>query len=145
MQKPLIKQIWHPYWKWEEVKNNMWGQVDDHDSFLARAIEMTGNAKLYGKHMMFVVKKWRYSCEQNLSNTTQNRRAWIGHAAVAHAFQCPEDIVREAWWFLTDKQRDEANAQADKAIKFWEKQYVKKTNGKKCIRIGPRTDSVDIR
>lgn len=123
MQKPLIKQIWHPYWKWEENEYNMWGSVKDRDDFLQKAIVFTGNHELYGEYMQKVVAQWTFSCEHNLSNTTQNRRAWIGHAAVALAFQCPEDIVREAWWHLTDEQRDLANKQADKAIEIWERNH----------------------
>lgn len=116
----LIKQIYHPYWKWEEVKFNMWGGVSDPDDYLQKAIEFTGNHKLYGKWMRKVTRDWKYSCEHNLT-ATQNRQAWIGHAAVAYAFRCPEDIVRMAWWKLTEKQRILANKEADKAIKYWEK------------------------
>lgn len=126
MQKLLIKQIWHPYWKWEEVEYNMWGSVKDRETFLQKAIVFTGNHALYGEYMQKVVTLWKHSCEHNLSNTTQNRRAWIGHAAVALAFQCPEDIVREAWWHLTDEQRDLANNEADKAIELWERNHLEK-------------------
>jgi hypothetical protein len=121
MQKRLIKQKWHPYWKWEEVSHNMWGSVDDREAYIQNAIAFTGNHKRYGKYMRRVVKEWKYSCEHNLSNITQNRRAWIGHAAAALALRCPEDIVREAWWHLTDQQRELANNEADKAIDIWEK------------------------
>jgi len=120
MQKRLIKQVYHPYWKWEEVDYNMWGTVDNREEYLKKAIEFTGDYKLYGRWMKKVAKSWKYSCEHNLSNTTQNRQAWIGHAAVAFAFKCPEDIVREAWWHLTDEQRELANKEADKAINYWE-------------------------
>ena len=126
MKKHWIKRIYHPYWKWEEVKFNMWGRVDDKQEFLEKAIEFTGNYKLYGKYMMKVVKDWKYSCEHNLSDKSQNRQAWIGHAAAALALQCPEDIVRQAWWHLTDKQREMANKEADKAINYWEKNVYKK-------------------
>jgi len=123
--KTLIKKIWHPYWVWEEAKYNMWGSVMLEDRFLEKAIKFTGNHKLYGKWMMKVVKTWKYSCEHNLSDKSQNRQAWIGHAAVAFAFKCPEDITRKAWWQLTDKQRELANKEADKAIKYWEENYAK--------------------
>jgi hypothetical protein len=120
----LIERIYHPYSLWEEADTNMWGSVADKDAFLKVAIEFTGNHVLYGKHMEKVVSEWKYSCEHNLSNATQNRKAWIGHAACAYAFNCPEDIVRKAWSFLTDEQRILANEQADKAIKKWEAIYL---------------------
>lgn len=131
MKKTSIKQIWHPYWKWEEIKYNMWGQVADHETYLQKAIEFTGDHKRYGRWMMRVVHEWYFSCEHNLSNVTQNRQAWIGHAAVAMALRCPEDIVREAWWHLTDLQRELANKQADKAINYWERHYEKEHRTKR--------------
>lgn len=143
-KKISIKAIWHPYWKWEEVVYNMWGTVTDHDGFLKRAIKFTGNHKLYGKYMRIVVRKWRYSCEHNLSKIGTNRRAWVGHAAVALALQCPEDIVREAWWHLSDRQREFANKQADKAIKLWETNYVKETNKRKRVRSRAKKNRMDI-
>ena len=48
-----------------------------------------------------------------------------GHAAVAMAIQCPEDIVRLAWGYLTGEQQDLANAAAQRAIEFWESKNAK--------------------
>lgn len=121
-----IKRIYHPHYLWEEVGANMWGKVKDRDSYLGVAIEFTGNHELYGYHMKRVAKEWKHSCEHNLTNTTQNRRAWIGHAACAFAFACPEDIVREAWSHLTESQQFNANNMADIAILEWEKRQCQK-------------------
>ena len=121
-QKPLIERIFHPYWLWEEIKFNMWGSVENRKEFLQKAIEFTGDHLLYGESMMKVAQDWKYSCEHNLSDKQQNRQAWIGHAACALAIGCPEDIVREAWSYLTEGQRLLANLEADRAISFWEAQ-----------------------
>jgi hypothetical protein len=118
--KQSIKRIYHPYWLWEEYEHNMWGAVNDRAKFLKLAIKFTGDHKLYGRFMIQVIQKWKYSCEHNLSNLTQNRRAWIGHAACAIAHQIPEDIVREAWSHLTEEQQYLANKEADRAIEAWE-------------------------
>lgn len=120
-----IPRIWHPYWLWEENKYNMWGHVEIRYSWLQRAVEFTSDHKLYGKWMMKVVKDWKYSCEHNLSNIESNRRAWLGHAAVAYYMKCPEDIVRAAWAYLDEKQQQAANDEADKAIAYWEKKFKK--------------------
>lgn len=121
----MIERIYHPYWLWEEVQHNMWGKVDNRAHYLNMAIEFTGSTELYGEFMMRATLNWPYSCEHNLTNKTQNRKAWIGHAAVALAFQCPEDIVRKAWGFLTEKQQIEANDKAALAIQSWETSYAK--------------------
>lgn len=117
----MSTRIYHPYWVWEEVSFNMWGApLSDKSELLRKAIEFTGDHELYGSYMLKVAKEWKYSCEHNLTNKEQNRRAWIGHAACALAFKCPEGIVREAWSHLTDEQRIKANQEADNAIEWWE-------------------------
>ena len=123
--KPLTR-IYHPYWIWEEVSFNMWGNPNGNKKeLLAKVIEFTADHELYGSYMMRVAKEWINSCEHNLSNKEQNRRAWIGHAACALAFQCPEGIVREAWGSLSEEEQYLANKEADKAIKYWEEQCQK--------------------
>lgn len=115
-----IDRIYHPYWLWEETDSNMWGSVKDRKKYLKLAIEFTGDTALYGRWMLKVADKWRYSCEHNLTDVKQNRQAWIGHAACAMAHGLPEDIVREAWSYLTQEQQDAANKKADEAILYWE-------------------------
>jgi hypothetical protein len=56
-----------------------------------------------------------------LTDISQNRRAWIGHAACCMAIKCPEYITRSAWGYLTKEQQDLANAEADRAIAWWER------------------------
>lgn len=114
-------EIWHPYTTWEEMQFNMWGNVKDRAQWLQRAIDFTGNHELYGSWMLKVVDVWPMSCEQNLTKLDTNRKAWIGQAAVALAIQCPEDIVRQAWGFLSDEQQKLANKKAQEAIDKWEK------------------------
>lgn len=121
-----LTRVYHPYWVWEEVSFNMWGSANgDKASLLKQAIEFTGNHELYGGYMMRVTKEWPISCEHNLSNVEQNRKAWIGHAACALAFRCPEGIVREAWGHLSQDQQRLANEQAELAIKEWESSWQK--------------------
>jgi hypothetical protein len=35
------------------------------------------------------------------------------------AIKCPEDIVRQAWGYLTPEQQDKANKKAEEAIEIW--------------------------
>jgi len=98
----------------------MWGTSSDRREHLEWAIKFTGDHEKYGSWMLRVIEDWKYSCEHNLSNDTQNRKAWIGHAACAYANRCPEDIVRKAWGHLTEMQQLLANNAAQAAIKKWE-------------------------
>lgn len=116
-----FKRIYHPVELWEEVTFNMWGDCENEAAMLERAIKFTGNAKLYGSYMRRVVREWVYSCENALTDPHLNKRAWVGHAAAALAFRCPEDVTRKAWGYLTDEQRLLANTEASNAIGWWEK------------------------
>jgi hypothetical protein len=107
----------------------MWRKVSaaERIELLENARVFTGDASLYGSWMIRVTVDWPISCEQNLGFMGQNRQAWIGHAACCHAIQCPEDVTRQAWWLLTQDQRDAANAVADESIEAWEE--VQRTLG----------------
>ena len=115
---PAAGEIWHPFTKWEEVPHNMWGSVSHKQTWLEMAIAFTGNAELYGEWMHKVIELWPNSCQHNLTKPG-DKRAWLGHAAVALAIGCPEDIVRQAWGFLTEEQQIKANKQAEMAIEKW--------------------------
>lgn len=119
-----LKRIYHHVHAWEEVRHGMWDDVEDRKAHLAKAIAFTGNAKLYGSYMMRVIIEWPISCENALTDSALNQRAWIGHAACALAIGCPEDVTREAWGHLTDEQRFLANKEADRAIRCWRYAYA---------------------
>lgn len=109
----------------------MWRRVEvsDYSLLISCAIEFTGDHEKYGRAMIEVTEKWHRSCEHNLTDIGQNRRAWIGHAACQLAINCPEYIVREAWGMLIQEQRDAANAVADIAIEKWVHQHEKENSG----------------
>jgi hypothetical protein len=118
--------VWHRIEFWEEIKFNMWGSVNDAGDALEAAIKFTGDHKLYGSFMRRVIVEWPYSCENAFTDPILNRRAWVGHAAVALALGIPEDITRKAWGFLSDEQRLLANKEASRAIAQWELDYRKR-------------------
>lgn len=129
-----FERIYHHYLEWEEIDFNMWGSVIDRKLFLKKAIDFTGDHKKYGRFMMRVVKEWKVSCENALTDYSINRRAWVGHAACALALGCPEDITREAWGYLSNEQQLLANKKADEAIKAWEVYHFE--NGGLCVDVG---------
>jgi len=120
-----FERVYHPCCQWEELQSNMWGSVEYRPQFLARSIEFTGDHELYGSFMRRVISEWPISCENALTDYRINRKAWLGHAACALAFQCPEDITREAWGYLSNEQRALANRQAATTIGEWERAYAK--------------------
>lgn len=120
-----IPQVYHRVQEWEEVTHNMWGKVTDRNAYIQRAIQFTGNHIEYGRYMRRVCEEWPISTENAFTDPYLNHRAWVGHAACALAFNCPEDIVRQAWRFLTDEQKLLANKEASRAIADWRRAYIK--------------------
>ncbi len=120
-----LDRVYHPYWDWEEIDHNMWGVVDNRKLWLNRAVSFTGDHKKYGRFMFRVINEWPVSCENALTDYSINRKAWVGHAAVALAIGCPEYITRQAWGMLTDEQQLLANKEAERAIQTWEYNYIK--------------------
>ncbi len=120
-----LRRVYHPVSAWEEVRYNMWGRSTNPAADLEVAIDVTGGHELYGSWMIRVIHDWPVSCENALTDGLLNKRAWIGHAAVAYGYQIPENIVRKAWGCLDDDQRRLANAQAQNAIDTWEHNYRK--------------------
>ena len=123
MKRKTFKRVYHPFHLWEEVAANMWGRVEDRAEALERAIAFTGDHTLYGSYMRRVVQEWPISCENALTDSHLNQKAWVGHAAVALALRIPEDITRQAWGHLSDEQQLLANREAERAVAAWADSY----------------------
>ncbi len=134
MREKKILRVYRRYQEWEEVAFNMWGEVADKQQAVSRAIVFTGDDDKYGHYMMRVVYEWPVSCENALTDLSINRKAWIGHAAVALALNIPENITRIAWGSLSYEQQLLANKKASRAISVWEHNY-RESNGL-CDNVG---------
>jgi len=76
--------------------------------------------------MKRVVKEWPRTMLNSLTNTSINRRAFLGHCACSVEMNIPEYITRMAWKLLTDKQRYLADKVAQETIDEWVKEYEKR-------------------
>lgn len=123
-----IKRIFHHFDKCEEFKTDMWRAVDlkKREELQEHSRNLMIESDVFESVCMKVVSEWIFSCEANLSASSINHQAWIGHAACAYNHNAPEDITRLAWRTLTSEQQDLANLAADNAIKFWKKSHIKK-------------------
>lgn len=145
----MIKK-YHHYEVWEDYMHGMYKKLfgKERNIMLNKAITFTGNAQLYGEWMLKVVDQWPNSCEQNLTDIHVNQQAWIGHAACCMALECPEDLTRVAWGCLSKQQQEEANAQADIAIRIWNERQnnsVYSKVGKERLQAGnPRRSATSV-
>ena len=128
----ILKRVFHRYETWEETKAGLWkrptgelrGQLIDQCAlFMADTTQ-------FHQAMLQVPIQWPISCEVNFTTRSVNRQAWLGHAACCIALNCPEEPTRIAWWRLTQRQRDAADAAAAEVIEAWEENYVRGLDAK---------------
>lgn len=119
-----IKQVYIPYWLWEDYINGMWGKVDE--SRLQEAVDFTGDHIVYGSAMKEVIKAWPNTMLNSLTNNSINKRAFLGHCAVCYKIGITESTTRAAWKLLTDVQRFEADKVAQETINDWVNDYRNK-------------------
>lgn len=128
MRMGTIGQIFHHYKKWEDYQNGMWRRItgEERDLFLEKVVKFMRDIDLYGSWMLGVIDQWPITCEHNLTDNQINKKAWIGWAACCLAINCPEDITREGWHYLSNSEQDRANNKATFAINKWEQNYLSK-------------------
>lgn len=122
-----IKQVWVPYWEWEDWINGMWNKGDE--SQIQTAIEFTGDYVKYGNAMKEVIVAWPRTMLNSLTNSSMNKRAFLGHCAVCFKLGIPESITRMAWKLLTDQQRFDADKVAQETVNEWLENYERENRG----------------
>lgn len=113
-----MEQICHPYWDWEDYRNGFYAKLDKslEPEKIHLAVNLLSNELLFYSVAKEMLLKWPKSTEQNLTDDSINKRAWIGQSACCYSESVPEYLTREAWGQLTETQREKANSVADKVI-----------------------------
>jgi hypothetical protein len=106
----------NPYSDWEDYKAGMWSNENSGKEEKAKGL-LSDPMRLHAA-MRSVAFDWPIACEVNLSHPPNNR-AWLGQAACCYAVGANEESTRGAWGMLTDPQREQANAIADRVIQEW--------------------------
>ncbi len=65
-----------------------------------------------------LIVDWKHSCEQNLTNASMNRIAWLGQAAACYARGLPA-VFCGGFSMLTKEQQEAANEMALKYLNIW--------------------------
>ncbi len=122
-------RIFHTYDKWECVDygffNNKPKEMSKEDGEL-KYKEFLSDTKLFAKTLSKVIRKWKHSCEHNLSNDSMNRIAWLGQAAVCYHLGIPSSC-RGGFSLLTKKQKLAANMVAFRYLNKWLKNNDRET------------------
>jgi hypothetical protein len=119
-----MKQVFHPYQQWEGFKSGMYepcklGRADR----VMTAKQLLTNPEALKREMTRVTIEWPIETEHVLTDASISHRAWLGQSACNIYADVKEDETREAWGYLTEKQRREANRVADAVDDLWCKRY----------------------
>lgn len=116
-----MKQIYHPYWLWEDYKAGFYDNVagEQKKILMNKVLEMFNSKQLTKENMFFVVNNWKYSMEHNLSNNAINKIAYIGQSACCNYAGIPNSITMEMWSKLSKEVQERSNNIAIEAIELW--------------------------
>lgn len=121
----MIEQVFHHYEMWEDYQCGMYDELKEgRANRVELARDLLKNPVVCERWMREVIKRWKVATEQVFSNVHQNRKAWLGQAACCLYAGVKEDETREAWWLLTDEERNTANAIAETVIEDWENERL---------------------
>lgn len=115
-----MKRIFHHYSKWEDWKDGLYRESVDEATTVGRAKRLLADTDALLYAMTQVIDQYVCSAEQNLSNRSRNRQAWLGQSACCFVCGAPEHLTKAAWHELSPAEQDRANAVADKVIAIWE-------------------------
>lgn len=119
-----MKQVFHPYQTWEGYKSGMYEpQKDGRSNRVMKAQRLLTDLEALKREMTRVTVEWPIETEHVLTDKSISHRAWLGQSACNIYADVKEDETREAWGYLTNKQRKEANKVADAVDRQWCEQY----------------------
>lgn len=116
-----MKQIYKPYWQWEDYKNGMYNKIEksEQKNMVDKTLIFMNNTELFGEAMRQVISKWKETMINSLTNPSINKCAFVGQCACSYWINVPESITKQAWKRMTDIKRYEANKIAQKYINKW--------------------------
>jgi hypothetical protein len=120
-----MKRIFSNFNEWEDWKCGLYEKSHQHISIIQAAYSLLTDEDALNSAMESVVEKWKKAAAFNLSNSSKNRRAWLGQAACCLLCGANELSTIIAWNSLTKEEQKSANYIADNVIKNFEENYAK--------------------
>lgn len=114
-------RIFHHFSKWENVEYDFFATRHkewDEDTCKSKYTELMTDLVEFERVLILVTSEWRYACEQNLTNKSLNRIAWLGQASMSYKYKIPA-IYSSGWQLLDDDQKHAANEVALKVLNDW--------------------------
>lgn len=116
-----MQQFFAPYWKWEDFIHGMYKtSIHNESEHIQNSIELLSDKDRFYESAKKMISEWVVSAKVNLTDISQNRRAWIGQATCCYLFGTPEHLVRMAWNSISEQKQKEANYIAERIISEFE-------------------------
>lgn len=120
-----MRKKYHSFEKWEAHKNGMYAlSTSDEWGKLVSSRELLATPSDLRVAMYRVLKEWKYSVEENMTDRSMNRQAFLGQCACCIEFGTPDYLTKMAWRLLEDNHRIEANRVADEIIQIFDRAYL---------------------
>ncbi len=140
-----MDRIIHPHYLWEDYLHGFYNKGDASQENVEKCCELLSDQALFWDVMCQLTIDWIYSTEFNLSNTTINRRAWLGQAACCYQYGIESNVTVIAWGMLDGKTQIEANKTANNMIELFKRNEDDKiTDRNECLDRCSRTSEMDI-
>ena len=122
-----MKQVYYSYTEWEDYLNGMYDTPKNgySEKYIHLAVELLSDPLLFKDTCINILNDWPRCSSVNLTNTSCNRKAWLGQAACNYKYSIPEICTRIAWGRLPPITQSIANDIAQKIIKSFEVNYGK--------------------
>lgn len=115
-----LKDVWHPWWKWECYKAGFFNEtpktVTKERGELSYR-EFLGDLKKFEAGIQRVFDEWPFSCEHHLTKRG-NRIAWIGQSSCCIELGIPA-CCRGGFRMLNKTKQREANLLALQYLNQW--------------------------
>lgn len=122
--KNNIKRMYHHYKKWEDAKAGMYKNPKDIRKESIIICNYFRDSEKVEESMLNVINNWKYSCEQNLSNPSMNKIAYLGQSSVTFLYGFSRESTMVAWNFLDEFTQNKANKIAESVLKEWGERYA---------------------
>lgn len=134
MQQMLFEvsepQVKYTYDKWECFRAGLYSLNCEYEGKELAYPEVLGNLDTFAKALRVIVNTWPNSCEHYLTNTSVNRIAWLGQAAVCVSTGVPMKY-RTGWSLLSKEKQDAADAMA----LFWLNRWLVGTGRRPVLMV----------
>jgi hypothetical protein len=117
-----VKRMKYPYWEWEDYHAGLYALSGDGTQ--AQAKYLLSRPDKLEPAMHRATMEWPKAAEHHLSDDEVNGLAWLGWAACGITYRVPAHLTRAAWWTLTETERVNANAAAERVHRQFVSAYA---------------------